>query len=408
MQKYFLLLFITVSFLGAMVNHPHSVVIDSIQSDSHDFPLRFIAFGDNYSVNSTFIEFIDYVNDHLADSIDFAMGVGDFAAGGELSKYNEYLDIIDGANFPILNTIGNHEVNDDAGEDNFIDIFGPSDYYFDYMDCRFIGLQNSHPASIPDISGEYMRYELTESQLTWYESLVSEWDGKVFAFMHAPPYLRGHITLGTMGGSGYNPYGSGPSGSDEFIRINRDHNVSMVFAGHLHCYDRWQPDDDIHGETVYFITGGAGAPINPWPYLAPYGGDFNHFMLIEVNEDGSVDGRIYKLGEEAGHDPDYDFHYDSSELSLFDEPNIVYHPTMTDAKAYQKGDEIYVKFGTPTRQYVRVGLYDVNGRIIERQRRMAGIGVSKFIFDLPIRSGIYMVRIQAENEEFTRKVNIVH
>ncbi len=290
------IIFASAVLVGGIVcaqNHPNSYVIERILARwDGEYPISFCVLGDNYSVCPIFRAILSQI-DHLSDSIDFVITTGDHAAGGDSAGYQRYIESIDSIDAPWLTVMGNHEINDSLGWERFHEWFGPPDFFFDLGVARFIALTDCYPASTVVSGTENVYYKFTDEQLDWLEERLAEWDGYKFVFVHAPPYLSGHITVGVVGGPFYSP-GYDESLTERFTDLLRDYNVYVCFCGHIHCYDRWTPHNDLYGDVTYLITGGAGAMLTPWIYGAPYGGSFFHFLLVQLYQSGTLVGYVIR------------------------------------------------------------------------------------------------------------------
>jgi len=300
-------------FLAHGQNHPNSYSIEKIYDRwDGEYPLVFAVLGDNYSSTPIFRAFLEQFNS-TADSLVFLLTTGDHAAGGDSAGYANYLSAIDPLEVPVVSTMGNHEINDSLGWDRFHTFFGSPDFYFDIGNARFIALTNCYPGPEPISYGENVYYKFLPEQLDWLDSLLSNWEGFKFVSIHAPPYLEGHWIFATVGGVGSAP-GRIASLTDRFTDILRDRDVYICFCGHVHTYDRWTADNEQFGDVTYIVTGGGGISIMPvWPYDAPYGGGFYHYMVMELFEDGTMYGHIVRPDTfddgvtTIEYDPDYEF-----------------------------------------------------------------------------------------------------
>ena len=275
-----------ISFIFAQ-NHPNSVsTSNAIARWDGEYPIVFSVFGDNYGMNSIFVSISQQLSS-LDTLLDFIITTGDHTAGGDSAGYAEYISHIDSINIPWITTMGNHEINDSLGWDRFNEYFGYPDFFFDIGIARFIVLTNCYPADEVVSGTENVYYMFTSSQLDWLENLLADWDGYKFVFVHVPPYLQGHIIIGTLGSIGYSPdYDS--CLTERFTNLLKDYNVYVCFCGHFHIYDRWMPENERYGDVTFIITGGAGASLTPWVYGAPSGGSFYHFLIMELYEDGTL------------------------------------------------------------------------------------------------------------------------
>ncbi len=274
-------------------NHPNSDVIERVIDEwDGTFPIRFAVVGDNYCDNFIFRSILKQIQ-HIDTLLNFVITTGDHAAGGDSAGYWNYISKIDSLTVPWITVMGNHEINDSLGWDRFIDYFGYPDFYFDLGDARFVALTDCYPAPEVVSGTENVYYKFTPEQLDWLEDVLGEWHGLKFIFIHAPPYLEGHIIVGTLGSFGYSPDYEG-SLTERFTDILKNNDVFVCFCGHIHCYDRWTPNNEAYGDVTYIITGGAGGDLTPWPYGEPYGGGFFHFLIMELREDGTLLGHIVR------------------------------------------------------------------------------------------------------------------
>ncbi|RKZ34460.1 hypothetical protein DRQ33_02085 [bacterium] len=392
MKKFFIFI---IFWLGVVFsrNHPNSYVIEQIQEcwDS-EYPIVFGVLGDNYSANWIFRSIVRQLNS-ISDSLDFIVAVGDLAAGGDSVGYARYMALIDSLNVPLISVMGNHELNDSLGWERFIEFFGHPDFHFDVGDARFICITNCFPTSEPVSGSENVYYMYFESQLEWLEEKLSEWDGYKFVFIHAPPYLLGHITIATVGG-----FGSAPdyeeSLTEEFTNILRDNDVYICFGGHIHAYDRWTPNNELYGDVTYILTGGAGASIIPiWPYPAPYGGPIYHFLIMELYEDGTINGHLVRPDTiDDGHTiVEYDSLYEfrlyppsriSAQIGAKPQQEIIVHPNPFN-------DVLNIYVGGTDNQ---ISIYDISGKLVERISQKSGKQIIRWKPKPDIPGGVYTIK----------------
>ncbi len=242
---------------------------------SGNVPFRFIVYGDN----RTRPKIHEKISELIAgESAAFVINVGDVVSRGEvLTQWiDEYfLPIRHYSNTtPSYISIGNHEYGgfwDKRKVPPFeqyvshpVSSVGSTEYYFsfDYGNSHFIILDPNEGESGDDgsIISPYSQ------QYNWFiEDLKearkkSEW---IFVVMHEPPYSE-------CWSGGY--YDGEPPLRKYIVPIIEANNVSIVFAGHTHDYERGLPHPPYDPETgkgnnaAYIITGGGGARLDNHKY----------------------------------------------------------------------------------------------------------------------------------------------
>lgn len=128
-------------------------------------------------------------------------------------------------------------------------------YYFNYGNARFIVLNSNRK----DANGKYI---ISSSQRNWLESLLKN-SSKThnFVMFHVPAYPIGAHLGASLDGN--------PAERDALWDIIDKYNVTAIFVGHEHNYNRRLVDSSFNdnGYTftnkIYQLTlGGAGAPLN--------------------------------------------------------------------------------------------------------------------------------------------------
>jgi hypothetical protein len=194
----------------------------------------------------------------------FVLSLGDLLYGNEesfeqyKSEATEMQQILASLKVPIFNAPGNHEL---AGKPEFqkeyMSRFGPLWGSFDFGGCRFV-------ATCTDEVGQAAGF--STAQQSWIEKTLA--DGKPsFVGMHRPIFAR----------KGNKEEGASISGGLELHEQFRTHNVQAVFQAHDHVFAHSTRDG-----VEYFISGGAGAPLD----ATPEEGGYFHYILVHV-----VDGK---------------------------------------------------------------------------------------------------------------------
>ena len=273
-------------------------------------PFKFIVYGDN----RTRPKIHENVSKQIAkEKSAFVINVGDVVSRGSMLAewIDEYfLPIRYYSSFtPTYISIGNHEYGGywkgrkvppfEKYVAHPISSVGSTEYYFsfDYANAHFIILdpnegENGDDGSI--ISPNSQQYNWFVEDLKQARK-KSDW---IFVVMHEPPYSECW-----SGG-----YYDGESPLRKYIvPIIEANNVSIVFSGHTHDYERGLPHPPYNPKTgkgnnaAYIITGGGGARLDNHKYheweqidLPDHKADANsdefdggkyyryHYVLVEV------------------------------------------------------------------------------------------------------------------------------
>jgi hypothetical protein len=209
---------------------------------------------------------------------EFVITVGDNLYGPErpqdfkLKFEDPYKELLD-AGVPFYASLGNHDAR--AQRDYKLFNLGGKLYYSfkaPKEKVRFFLLDSTYP--VPE-------------QIDWLEKELkgSSEDWKIAVFHH-PPYSSG-----------------GRHGSDLKLRETLEplfikYNVSVVFNGHDHFYERIKPQHDI----VYFVTGSGGqlavGDIDRNSNITAKGFDTDQaFMAVEISGDKMYYNAISRTGQ---------------------------------------------------------------------------------------------------------------
>ena len=207
------------------------------------YPYKFVFFGDNKPKEGkeqpeVFIKLIKMINEE--DPL-FVIGGGDFVAEGTPENFEEFLKVVADLKAPLFYVCGNHDDSRCYGE-----YLGDRVYSFTYKNSIFIILDNS-------------KMILDKGQIEFLKNQLKRNFEYKFVFMHIPPFDP------RIGGSYC------MINSENFMEIIKENEVDYVFCSHIHSYYEEKRED-----TVYIISGGAGAPLL-------YGG-FYHYVVVNVGE----------------------------------------------------------------------------------------------------------------------------
>ncbi|MCW3059946.1 MAG: putative phosphohydrolase [Capsulimonas sp.] len=200
---------------------------------------------------------------------DAIEGYGDTPAEAE-GEYDTFFQSAALARSPIFMAPGNHEFSLDAA---LLPIYrkrmGPLYGSFDYGSSHFIAL-NTTPV-LPDgkISAGG---EIDDAQRAWLEAdLKANASAKhIFVFLHH--YVFGPPDTGSTIDTGFKSLEARESLHKLFVQSH----VSAVFCGHNHLY--WHT---AHDGVEYYISGGAGAPLD----ASPEEGGYLHYVVFTVDGD---------------------------------------------------------------------------------------------------------------------------
>jgi predicted phosphodiesterase len=236
-------------------------------------PVELLVMGDNRT-DATAHEAV--VRAMLLAPGDFVLNTGDMVAhGNDPTHWQEMFDVQEPLlrSIPLFPTLGNHELYESgAGLDSFLlytrvprEHGGAETYYaFDYGPARFFVVD----------SNEAWRGE--SEQRSWLETQLA------LASVH--PDVD-HIIVAMHHG----PFSSGRHGPHEgmvvsgLVELLREHEVSLVLAGHDHAYERGERDG-----VKYIVTGGGGAPLYPINRRHPWQLAFEpayHFLRLRVDDE---------------------------------------------------------------------------------------------------------------------------
>lgn len=215
---------------------------------------------------------------HAAFPFELVVMVGDNIYGGERPQDMEnkfekpYKPLLD-AGVKFYASLGNH---DDRNQRNYKLFNMDGKFYYSFkaprQDVRFFALESTYPSP---------------EQIEWVEGELkgSREDWKI-AFFHHPLYSSG-----------------GRHGSDVELRAALEplfvrHNVSVVFAGHDHFYERIKPQQGI----VHFVAGSGGklspGDIQKGSPLTARGFDRDYvFFAGEIVDDEMYFNAIARNGE---------------------------------------------------------------------------------------------------------------
>lgn len=245
---------------------------------------KFLLFGDSRTQTEQRSELAKKIMENF-DDIDFTIHTGDIIEDGRIqTQWNVYFENVEilTKNIPGYYIEGNHEQQSQYMYDNIpLPTNGLNSLYYNFSigPTSFIGLNTER-----DIS----------EQTTWLE--------KTLKFAHQDNDTLWKIVY--MHQPLFNSRSTRPDRTDLITAwgpLFEEYNVDFIFAGHNHYYERSYPMNLIkqYDDTssfyfenplnpIYFITGGAGAPLytrDTDPSYAPFYNSTYHFIIAEVSVD---------------------------------------------------------------------------------------------------------------------------
>ncbi|MHA1300012.1 MAG: purple acid phosphatase family protein [Candidatus Helarchaeota archaeon] len=239
--------------------------------DSTPNEIIFIAGGDSRSQ----VDIRNNISDLMKNySPEFVISSGDLVNDGRVQSLwdtwfdgmDSYWKTNDNYTIPIIPCLGNHEYNATNYYNQFALPHNEQWYSIDY-------------SSLLNIICMSTNAQIDGAQLTWLKNDLKQYNDTLWkiVFFHEPPYCEGCHSSRTDVRETWGPI------FDKF-------NVSIVFSGHCHLYERTKPiknntiaDSYLNG-TMYVTTGGWGAPphsTNP-QWWTSYSESNYHFCLINI------------------------------------------------------------------------------------------------------------------------------
>src|ERR1043166_1491546 len=255
-------------------------------------PFRFLAFGDSGNGSNTQTDLAKLM---AAAKPDLIIHAGDLVYPSGLAAdypnnfFEPYAELI--RQIPFMPTLGNHDATTDHGAP-FLRVFelprnGPPgieserNYWFDFGDARFVGLDSNPPEEGGIITLEqrekimapWLRKVLTDTRARWK-----------FVYYHHPFYTGSE-----------HPESGGEHMKKPFLKVYEDCGVDLVICGHNHLFERTAPmrGDKIapEGQGVVYITTGAGGvskypeQVPPPPYIRAFNDSIFSFSQVDVGPD---------------------------------------------------------------------------------------------------------------------------
>jgi hypothetical protein len=193
---------------------------------------------------------------------EFSVDIGDIVDGEDDPwEWPHFLTQIRRINWPFFVVLGNHDIwpwQAAPGSDYspqgklFEELFGPTDYYFDHGDFRFVAIDTG-------------RFAISPERLKWLDKALDTPLRKI-VFMHVPPAVIAKWAQ-------FGPGNTFSNGAQEFADLVAAKQVERVYVGHLHILDVAE-----YKGVRYVVTGACGQG-KPGRELRR---DSRHLILVEA------------------------------------------------------------------------------------------------------------------------------
>jgi predicted MPP superfamily phosphohydrolase len=270
---------VLVTTILALICVVPAAVQERLQLPNKEGSIKFLVIGDSGTGGSDQLRVANRIAEvRKIFPFEFAIMVGDNMYGREGAndfrrKFEEpYKPLLDGG-VKFYAALGNHDEPSQRFYEHF-NMDGQRYYSFKAPreSVRFFSIDSTY---------------LVPEQLKWLEDeLQRSGDDWKIAYFHHPPYSSGDR-----------------HGSDEIIRKTLEplfvkYNVSVVFNGHDHFYERITPQQGI----VYFVVGSGGklrrGNIDRRSGLTARGFDTdNAFLMAEIDDDEMFFNAVSRTGE---------------------------------------------------------------------------------------------------------------
>ncbi len=240
-------------------------------------PLRFAVVGDSRGNSIVFEEILASIKQ---EGVGLIIHTGDIVKRCTEQHYEWVLHELEEEHLsvPLCAVPGNHDVTEAGAHRSLLyeRAFGPRRYWFSYGETLFVALGCcDEECPLDDL-------EWLERTLGRHRSSYTD----CFVFTHFPPYDPRRRGVRPRPGSA----------GEKMLDVLQKHNVTALFASHIHAY----LEGDVDGIPLY-ITGGAGAdrdePMGPF-----------HYLLCTVEPSGKLEVGKVDVPDHINRDyPEYAF-----------------------------------------------------------------------------------------------------
>ncbi|WP_046771444.1 outer membrane protein assembly factor BamB family protein [Jiangella alkaliphila] len=177
------------------------------------------------------------VNELTAEP-DFLLVAGDLTQNATEPEFVRYNATTATSRVPVWPAVGNHDITDDTGYDNYRKYLGPEWYSFDYGSRHFVVLENN--SGFADTAQlEWLRQDLAAN---------AQDDKEVVVVVHRPMDSP--------------PTAGGANGPARYIELLDQYNTKLVLAGHTHKND---VDLSVVGGAAHVVTNATSGTLDQTP-----------------------------------------------------------------------------------------------------------------------------------------------
>ena len=238
-------------------------------------PFQFAVIGDSRDGEKVYPRLIGRILDRKPD---FIVHLGDMISRPDVKEWNQFFNLSSPITVPFFPVAGNHDVGmTSKGEEMYHKQFllpgGKAHYSFKAGQGFFIILNS-----------EKGKGRISDEQWHWLKELMEPLNPTFkLAFLHRPLFLPADSF---KRGNTMDKY---PSDRDQLHEFFVKSKMNAVFAGDDHRYDRREKDG-----VLYIISGGGGAPLNPFKEK----GGYYHYVWVSIQTD-RMEGEVVDLEGEV-------------------------------------------------------------------------------------------------------------
>lgn len=232
----------------------------------YDFRFRFAVYGDNQQGVEVHTRIVEAI---LQSGAEVVLHTGDYVQNG--SKRWQWDEHFRKPAQPLLDKLiflgvpGNHDKHSRRYFETVMPPGGKSWFTFRYLSTTFLGIDTNTNLRVSGEQGRWLDEELQNTGVKWK-----------IVFLHEAPYSSSW------------PWPGGALKSRKHVMpMLEKHGVNLVFAGHIHNYERFHKDG-----VPYIATGGGGGtlskpeqlknPYKKWTLMK------HHFCTADVYRDRIV------------------------------------------------------------------------------------------------------------------------
>lgn len=188
--------------------------ITAIKEKSIGDTLKFLIIADTQVSYDELELFVKHSNAKYSNSeVDFILHAGDFTDYGANFEYNLYYDEVKKSNFPIISTIGNHDMLSN-GRTIFQKMFGNENFSFEIEKYKFIAFNSN---------GREVNFKQKLPNMDWLsQEIQNGQQQKIIYLSHVSPFTTDFD----------------PTLKDDFQELIESHPQSLLsIHGHTHSFD---------------------------------------------------------------------------------------------------------------------------------------------------------------------------